>query len=197
MTTAPVWLQDERTPALIERYKKQGVHIVEKSGWFWTTLAWLLYIVTFTIYKREHFLEDFATTIGNRVGFPPSWSYRSVAYVMPHEARHVWQSKACGLFISAWVGLPLFFLLYILLPIPLGFAWFRYFFEKDATRATIKELIKQHEPIEECLEECYDQARYSATRVASADYLWSVPKQMAIKGYRKMVRKCFVQASSR
>lgn len=178
------WLDDSRTPALVEEYKKKGVSIEEKTGWFWNTITWMLYIITFTIYKREKFLKHFATTIGNKVGFPREWSFRQVDYVMPHEARHVWQGKMCGLGISPWLGLPLFGVIYILLPIPVGCAYFRYLFERDATRVTTKRMKDQGKSIEDA----YKQAVSSAKKVSSSDYLWSVPQSFAVKGYKKMVR---------
>lgn len=181
------WPDDPKTPALVAQYKAKGIHIVEKKGWFWETLSWLLYIFTFTGIKRDYFMYRFATTIGTLVAFPKEWEYSSLEFVMPHEARHVWQGKACGLFISTWVGLPIFAIFYLLLPLPLGFSWFRYLFEKDATRATVLGMHKDGESIENC----YALAERSARRVSSAAYGWAFPEKLALQGYRKMVQKVF------
>jgi len=190
------WVDDSRSSDLIALYKNQGVSVELKEGWFWETIAWMLYIVTFTLYKRDKFLKQFATTIGNKVGFPRDWSFRQVDYVMPHEGQHVRQGKICGLCISPWLGLLPFGILYILLPIPAGFAYFRYLFEKDATRVTIQKIkvegVKDGKTEDEILEEMHKQAEYSAKRVSSSDYMWSVPQSFALKGYRKMVKKVWL-----
>jgi len=187
--TTKSWLDDERTATLVETYKNKGVYIEEKTGWFWNTIAWMLCIVTFGFYKRDKFLKEFATTIGTKVGFPPEWTYKSIEYVMPHEARHVWQGKMCGFGLSAWVGIPIFGIIYLLLPIPVGFAYFRYLFERDATRETIRLLKAEGDDIEDA----FRQAEHSAKNVSSGAYVWSVPQSFAVKGYRRMVQKVWLE----
>jgi hypothetical protein len=181
---ATSWLDDSRSASIVEMYRKDNkIRIVEKTGWFWTTISWFLFLGTFGQIKRDTFMEEFATTIGNLVAFPRGWTYRQMVATMPHEAEHVRQGLYLGLWTSPWVGLPLFFLLYVLLPIPLGFAWFRYYFEREASRATTKMRLKAGVKFEEC----HRKAKWSAERVASSSYGWAVPTKFAVKGYAKMV----------
>lgn len=44
--------------------------IVEKRGWFWVGLHWLVVVVTFG--RNRRFLTDYLTTIGPIVGVPVS-----------------------------------------------------------------------------------------------------------------------------
>ena len=105
--------------------------IVEKRGWFWTTLAWLVRLVTFG--GNRTFLTQYLTTIGPVIGVPVGWDPKlpQHAPVIAHELVHVEQYRKLGIG-SAWVGVVLFGLLYLLLPLPMGLAYFRWRFEREA-----------------------------------------------------------------
>lgn len=57
-------------------------------------------------------------------------SYRRYA-ILRHEAVHMQQQQRLGLG-NVWLGVLPFLLAYLLLPLPVGFAWFRYRWEREA-----------------------------------------------------------------
>jgi len=108
-----------------------GVKLVAKDGWFWAILGGILGVL-----GNKEFNSSYITTIGKRIAFPPKWldEFRGTPNgcgVLAHELVHVRQFQKFGLG-SIWLGvLPMFFL-YCLLPLPCGFAWFRWYFEREA-----------------------------------------------------------------
>jgi hypothetical protein len=124
----------------IQELKKEfpNVHVVLKTNWFWKLLAKLLYVVTFG--KNKVFLTDYVTTIGPYIGVPVTWPDRadnSRVFVLKHERIHLRQQKKLGLG-SIWVGLVPWGISYLLLPLPLGFAWCRYYYERAAYAESIR-----------------------------------------------------------
>lgn len=115
---------------IIEELKRDGIKVVEKKGWFWVALHWLVAIVTFG--QNRQFLNGYYTTIGPVIGLPKGMKPEAAnPSTLMHEAEHVQQCRSFG-WGNAWVGLPLFALCYLLLPLPLGLAYFRYRFEREA-----------------------------------------------------------------
>jgi hypothetical protein len=111
---------------------REGGKIVKKKGWFWKTIHVLVAIFTFG--TNRNFLKGYYTTIGPWIGVPEGWEARSLAgriAVLEHELIHVKQCAKFGLG-NAIVGLPLFTLFYLLLPLPIGLAYFRWRFEREA-----------------------------------------------------------------
>ena len=81
---------------------------------------------------QARFMTAYVTTIGARIYLPSEWSTRSPAdryCVMRHEAVHLAQFRRLGL-----VGMTL---LYVLLPLPVGFAAGRAWIEWEAYRETV------------------------------------------------------------
>jgi hypothetical protein len=79
------------------------------------------------------YLDSFQTTIGSTVYVTADWDTTSAnqRYVtLRHEAIHLRQFRR--------YTLPGMALLYVLLPIPLGLAWFRAYFEKEAYAESIR-----------------------------------------------------------
>lgn len=112
--------------------REAGGKIVVKRGWFWVALHYIVMVVTFG--SNRNFLKGYYTTIGPIVGVPEDWEKRSAGSrqaVLEHELIHIKQCKKFGLG-NAWVGLPLYTILYLLLPLPMGFAYFRWRFEREA-----------------------------------------------------------------
>jgi hypothetical protein len=115
---------------IIEELRRDGIKVVEKKGWFWKTLHWLVAIVTFG--QNRDFLRGYYTTIGPVIGLPNGMKPAAAnPATLMHEAEHVQQFRSLG-WGNAWVGIPLMLLLYIFLPLPIGLAWFRYYFEREA-----------------------------------------------------------------
>jgi hypothetical protein len=90
-------------------------------------------LVLVTFGKMRSYLDSFQTTIGFTVYVTADWDDTSAdqRYVtLRHEAIHLRQFRR--------YTLPGMALLYVLLPIPLGLAWFRAYFEKEAYAESIR-----------------------------------------------------------
>lgn len=180
------WLQDrERLQVDAEKFDK-SIKLVTKDNFVSRAIAWLLFVLSFGKFKRERFLVNFATTLGNYIFIPKEWSVRSVEILMPHEARHVKQFRWLGLCIHPLVGLPLAAVVFLLLPLPFLLAFGRFYMELDADVAKWKYLIKSNiwGP---------ENIRLHAARrgksVASVNYFWTLPETWAVKLYKKRAEK--------
>jgi hypothetical protein len=94
-------------------------------------IHWALYAVTFG--RMRSYLDSFQTTIGNTVYVTADWDdwEPDRRYVtLRHEAIHLRQFRT--------YTLPGMAILYVLLPLPLGLAWFRAHFEKQAYAESIR-----------------------------------------------------------
>jgi hypothetical protein len=109
-----------------------GFTIVRKdTSRFQRAIDRALRIVTFG--QMTTYLDSFQTTIGKTVYVTPDWDERDAddRYVtMRHEAVHLRQFRR-------WT-LPGMALFYILLPVPMGLAYFRMRFEREAYAETIR-----------------------------------------------------------
>jgi hypothetical protein len=86
-----------------------------------------------TVGQMRSYLDSFQTTIGNTVYVTPSWWELSddERYVtMRHEAIHLAQFRK--------FTVPGMAMLYIFLPLPMGLAWFRAYFEREAYAESIR-----------------------------------------------------------
>lgn len=82
---------------------------------------------------QSGYLEDYVTTIGRRIYLPPGWMGRAPAERMAtlrHERVHLRQ--------FARLGIVLMGLLYLVVPLPFGLAWFRMRFEREAYEESIR-----------------------------------------------------------
>jgi hypothetical protein len=109
-----------------------GFRIVRKDhSRLQRAIHWSLVVVTFG--GMRAYLDGYQTTIGRTVYVTPDWDERDdlERYVtLRHEAVHLRQFRR-------WT-LPGMALLYVLLPLPLGLAWFRARFEQEAYQETIR-----------------------------------------------------------
>jgi hypothetical protein len=90
-------------------------------------------LIAVTLGRMRSYLESFQTTIGNTIYVTPDWDLLSVEqrYVtLRHEAVHLRQFRR-------WT-LPGMAICYVLLPLPLGLAWFRARFEKEAYAESVR-----------------------------------------------------------
>ncbi len=90
-------------------------------------------LVGLTLGQMRSYLDSFQTTIGKTVYVTPGWDDQSddERYVtMRHEAIHLEQFRK--------FTLPGMALLYIFLPLPMGLAWFRAYFEKEAYAESVR-----------------------------------------------------------
>lgn len=91
----------------------------------------VLVVVTFG--QMRDYLESYQTTIGKTVYVTSDWDDWSAdrRYVtMRHEAIHLRQFRK--------YSLPVMALLYVFLPLPVGLAWFRAHFEREAYAESIR-----------------------------------------------------------
>lgn len=89
----------------------------------------------------RNYLDSYQTTIGQAVYVTSDWDDRSpeVRYVtLRHEAIHLRQFRR--------YTLPGMALLYIFLPLPMGLAWFRAYFEKEAYAESIRAAAEAYGP---------------------------------------------------
>jgi hypothetical protein len=185
------WLANREALQAEARKVDPSIILTPKSMWFWQALAWLLTIITFGKIKRDRFLQDFATTVGPLWGLPDDWSDADVRGLIPHEGRHTYQARVCGWFIpilgwipflAPWVGIPIQMLLYVVLPIPVGLTYFRYYFELDAD---VHEWANKLEAGIWTKERVWDDALRRAVSVSGADYFYPWPEKWVTNGYRK------------
>jgi len=126
----------------ILKIENAGGSIVKKQGWFWKTLHVIVAIITFG--GNRNFLKGYYTTIGPWIGVPEGWEKKRIQgriAVLEHELEHIKQCAKCG-FGNPIVGLPLYTILYLLLPLPAGLAYFRWRFERAAYAHGINEELK-------------------------------------------------------
>lgn len=120
-----------------------GAKVVAKKGWFWTTLHYVVLVVT--LGGNREFLKRYATTIGPIIAVPEGWEKRpalSRLSLVVHELHHVRQAKMAGLWISPWLGMVPMGIAYLLLPLPIGLAWCRYVIERSAYLVGIRVKVK-------------------------------------------------------
>ena len=167
-----LWLQ-----RVIDEIKAHGGRVVEKKGWFWKALHYVVMVVTFG--GNREFLTRYYTTLGGTIGYPKGWeksSLESRIAVLEHELVHIKQCKKFGLG-NVWLGLPLYTPLYLLFPLPVGLAYFRWRFEREAYAHGIRCRLKM-EP------ELYDKLiDHAVNELTSGAYGWTWPFQSSAYGY--------------
>lgn len=196
-----------------ERYKYQKLAtdaepiavVTTKDSWGWT----LLYVVgcAFTLgflalgITRRRFLEEFATTVITRQGYPRAWPTLSNRVVV-HESRHTTQATWFGWLLApiawasrrlrAWLGVPGFALTYFVLPLPIGLAAGRFYLELDADRAAWRAGLKAGWLRQG---EVLAHAEQRAETMSSGAYFWTWPRSWARRSYRKAAERIVAQAA--
>lgn len=179
------WLaQHARLEALARRIEP-SVRLLPKEGAFWRALGLLAAVSTGGGISVQTFLCDYATAIGPLQGYPRGWSAERVESMLVHEARHTRQARWCGLGIHPWLGLPVFALLYLAVPLPAGFAVARFWFELDADRAAWRHALERGVSP--------DWVRTRATefagRVCSGHYGWPVPRRLGASWFARAAER--------
>jgi len=168
------WVGERARLERLARAIEPSVRLQTKDGWHWRALAWLAALATAGGISRRTFLEEYATTLGPLHGYPAGWSAARVEATLVHEARHTRQARWCGLGLHPWLGLPVFAVLYLALPLPFGLALGRLLFELDADRAAWRHaLAKGADP-----EQVRARARDFGARVCSGHYGWPLPRRL-------------------
>jgi hypothetical protein len=98
-------------------------------------------LVIVTLGQNRSYLDGYHTTIGRTIYVTGSWDgmSRDERYMLlRHEAVHLRQFRRYTL-----VGMAF---LYLLVPLPLGLAWFRARFEREAYAETVRAAAEVHGP---------------------------------------------------
>ena len=156
--------------------------VAKQDSLFMKLIAGFLFLITFGLQRK--FMTEYITTVGCHVYVPPRWykdGYVSRMIVLRHERIHMRQRRR--------YTMPLFTLLYVLLPLPGGLAYFRAKFEMEAYEETLKAIVDL----------CHD----GAERVTSAElrdeilsyfigasYCWMWP-------FRKRLERWYADAVNR
>jgi len=141
-----------------------------------------IFLKVITFWKMKDFMQSFITTVGVTVYVPGTWNKRpaqSRMAVLRHERIHMRQAKK--------YTRPLFSFLYLFFPLPIGLAYFRMKFEKEAYEETLRAL-KEYYGIESIANVRFrdDLIKHFTT----AEYYWMWPfKKSLEKWYDGFVEK--------
>lgn len=129
-------------------------------------------LVGLTLGQMRSYLDSFQTTIGKTVYVTPSWNDLpdDERYVtMRHEAIHLAQFRK--------FTLPGMAVLYVLLPLPMGVAWFRAYFEKQAYAESVRAAAEIW-GIEYAASTSYRTYILSQFSSAAYGWMWPFPASM-------------------
>ena len=146
-----------------EIIKKQDSKLMKSIGVF-------LKIASFG--KTKFFMESFVTTLGEKVYVPATWDAYSLAtraITLRHERIHMRQAKR--------IGRTAFSLLYLFLPVPIFFAYFRMKFEKEGYEESLQAYNEYYGP------RFFTQALKDSivSHFTSAEYIWMWPWKAQIE----------------
>jgi len=131
-----------------------------------------LKIITFG--QMETFMEDFITTLGNKVYVPETWQNGSLVSkieILRHERVHMRQARKYGRI--------LFSIMYLLLPLPGGLAYFRKKFEMEAYEESMRTLhmYMGAGALNDRLKE------HITKQFTSANYFWMWPFRKSVEAW--------------
>jgi hypothetical protein len=119
----------------MERVQKvYGVRVTNKKEkyWLWRSIDVVLRILS--LGKKKTFLTEFTTTLFETIYFPVDWTPENAdaldIVTLHHELVHVSRIRELG-DGEAIHGMFWFTVAYLFLPLPIGFAWFRYKWERE------------------------------------------------------------------
>jgi hypothetical protein len=156
--------------ARIYEPKVKNFHTMDH--WFPRFLGWIVALLG--LMSSADWRVNTALSVCGHLFFPVHRSFEQVAKDIPHEARHVTQQKWLGLG-SPWLGFIPWLILYGLIPLPIGCAFFRCFFEIDAQQQYWKMLIYKG-----LRHEAEEDAIYLARNLSSWIYFLAMPEWITI-----------------
>jgi hypothetical protein len=163
-----------RYDALVARLRAElpGFRIVPKNrSALHKVIHYALCILTFG--RMTTYLDAFQTTIGRTVYVTTDWDDWDAdqRYVtLRHEAVHLRQFRT--------FTVPVMALLYVLVPLPMGLAWFRAYFEKEAYAETIRAAAEVWGP---AYPRRAQYRRYVIEQFTGASYGWMWPFRRAME----------------
>ncbi len=130
-------------------------------------------LVVITLGQMRTYLSSYQTTLGQRIYVTPAWDKRSKAdryMVLCHERIHMRQFRQ-----FTWPGMTL---LYLLMPLPMGLAYFRARFEMEAYAESIRAAAEIYGKsyVEEASFREHILKQFSG---ASYGWMWPFPAYMA------------------
>lgn len=193
------WIDQKERYRILARSVDAAVILVTKSNAFWRAIAWSLWLITAGKFARQWFLEQAATTLGPIQAYPEQWPDIPLR-LLYHESRHTRQARWLGLGLSPWIGLPLMGVAYLLLPLPMGFAAARFYFERDAELFALDRLraetptgaISASNPETGWsmgYQDVRDRLDAFADRLSSWNYAWAWPRSWAKRSLEAGARK--------
>jgi hypothetical protein len=123
----------------------------------------------------------YATTIGNRIYVPRSLLPTDLRRLLVHEIEHVQQCRALGFWLHPWLGFPIYMLLYLILPFPIGLAFWRYWYEREAEARAWRWGLDCGESPDSVRDRCDLFSR----KVGSWDYFRPWPRAWVVRGFRR------------
>lgn len=129
-------------------------------------------LMVLTLGAQSTFLTTYTTTIGYTIYVPTQWdgwSETKKLGILRHERVHLRQSRK-------W-SIPLYSLLYVLVPLPIGLAYFRMKFEKEAYAESIRAAYEKvgSDAIKSPL---YREAMISYFTTGAYGWMWPFPKSI-------------------
>jgi hypothetical protein len=162
--------------------KTKGVYVTTKEtnkrGWQILNGIWK--VISFG--QGESLLTNYTTTIADTIYFPLGWKQEDadeLDYItLCHELKHVERYRTLGLG-SVTLGFAIFLVLYLFLPLPILFAWFRYAFEREA-------YLESYEAAKRVgLQPKID---YYVKLLTGKSYLWAWPFKLLVR--RWFMKRC-------
>ncbi len=169
-----------RYESLLVEIKEEfpGFRLIHKNqSRFQTLIHNALRIITFG--QMRTYLSQYHTTLGQRIYVPDSWeetSEESRYVTLCHERVHMRQFRT-----FTWPGMTL---LYLLVPLPMGIAYFRARFEMEAYAESIRAATEVWGPE---YVQAPDYRDYLFRQFTGASYGWMWP-------YRKRLERWYEQA---
>jgi len=167
-------IQDLFDKKLAEAQEEYGVELHTKDR-KWTTLWKFIhgFLRLVSGGKLDTFYDGYITTVGNKIFFYAGWERHRVSpidyVILCHELKHVEQ------FDKYTTGLMA--LLYLLFPLPIGLAYFRYLFERDAYLESYRASLEVN---------LVPNVSHYIDALTGSAYLWAWP-------FRKYVRRWFYE----
>jgi hypothetical protein len=120
---------EARYQALVAELRREGVRLQTKDlVWHQRAIGALLRIIGQNVY-----VDRYVTTIGRSIYLTPDWDQRTVEdryATLRHERVHLEQFRRWGVVLMG--------VAYLLLPLPVGLAWFRMRWEREAYEETVR-----------------------------------------------------------
>jgi hypothetical protein len=181
------WLDDQVRLQKMANEVDKSVRLTTKDSLFWqfmaVVLGWL------HIMPALNFLRNFATTIGPVIAFPKHWTTGEVERTLDHELVHVRQARKCSLGLSPWLGLPIYAIAYLFLPLPFGLAYCRFHFELEAEKVRWYRMFKEGTG----LVVISSLAEDWANMISGSSYGWCMPRKYVLKEANDTVGNLFMR----